>query len=286
MDDDEFSEIFAIPPDTSEYARIREGGNTETPLAMGSSMRRVCFTWNGYTNTGLQDLIKVCTEKSYLYCFGEEIGESGNRHIQGYLEFPSPKKFQTIKNLIPQAHIEKARGNRKQNLEYCQKDGRFSSNFPIPVRERLLRHYHGVVWHDWQAELIRLHDEPPNPRTIRWYIDRSGNSGKSFVAKYLFLRHRVLIADGKKADVFHQIAKRFESEETEDPFRMVILDIPRHNGEYTNYGLLEQIKNGLIMSGKYEGGTIAFETPHLIVLSNQEPDYNKFSSDRWEIINL
>jgi len=278
--DSEFLNFLANTPDTTEYS---EGGNTETPLAMGSSMRRVCFTWNGYTNTGLQELIQKCTQRSYLYCFGEEVGESGNKHIQGYLEFTKPKRFSTIKNLIPHAHIEKARGSRQENLTYCSKDGIVHSNFPVPVKQRLLRQFDGVVWKDWQAELINLHDEPPDPRTIRWYVDRLGNAGKSFVTKYLYLKHRVLVASGKKADVFHQIAKRYEDEENEDEFRMVILDIPRHQSEFTNYGLLEEIKNGLIMSGKYEGGTFVFETPHLIVMSNQEPDYNKFSQDRWDI---
>jgi len=279
--DEEFLEFLANTPDTTNTS----GGNTVNPACSSvSSMRRVCFTWNGYTNTGLQELIQISEHRKYLYCFGEEVGESGNRHIQGYFEFKSPKKFQTIKNLIPQAHIEKAKGNRKQNLEYCQKDGRFFSNFPVPTKQRLLRDvYNDVRWKDWQRELLDLYDTTPHPRAIHWFVDRVGNAGKTFVTKYLYLKHDVLIADGKKADVFHQIAKRFEDEENEKPFRMVILDIPRHNGEYTNYGLLEQIKNGLIMSGKYEGGTVAFEIPHLVVMSNDEPDYNKFSQDRWRM---
>jgi hypothetical protein len=100
------------------------------------------------------------------------------------------------------------------------------------------------------------------------------------------VKHKILLADGKKADVFHQVAKRLENEDDQEAFRMVILDLPRHNQEFTNYGLLEQLKNGLVMSGKYEGGTFAFPSPHVIVMSNQEPDYEKFSLDRWKVINL
>jgi hypothetical protein len=266
------------------YNEYSEEGNTVSSSLGGSSMRRACFTLNGYNNTDIEHIIKTCTERNYLYCFGEEIGDNGNPHLQGYIEFKNPKKFQTLKNFLPRAHWEKAKGNRKQNLTYTQKDGKYSTNFPIPVRQRLLRDvYNEVSWKDWQDELIRLHDQPPHPRAIHWFVDRIGNSGKTFVTKFLYLKHGVLVANGKKADVFHQIAKRYEDEENENPFRMAILDIPRHQSEFTNYGLLEEIKNGLIMSGKYEGGTVAFEVPHLVVMSNDEPDYTKFSMDRWRV---
>ncbi len=66
----------------------------------------------------------------------------------------------------------------------------------------------------------------------------------------------------------------------------MILDLPRHNVDYVNYGLLEQLKNGCMFSGKYEGGQFVFPIPHVVVFANQAPDMSKFSLDRWLIKSL
>lgn len=67
---------------------------------------------------------------------------------------------------------------------------------------------------------------------------------------------------------------------------IVLLDIPRYNKEFTNYGVLEELKNGMIYSGKYEGGLCVFRSPHVIVFSNSKPDKNIMSKDRWNIVNI
>lgn len=154
------------------------------------------------------------------------------------------------------------------------------------MRDQVLKEYDNVVWHGWQQDLLALYVTPPDARHIYWYIDPIGNKGKSFVTRFLVAKYNVVLANGKKADVCHQIAKRFEDPLKEECFRMVILDLPRHQQEFTNYGLLEELKNGLIFSGKYEGGTFVFPIPHVVVMSNAEPDMNKFSMDRWKIVDL
>ena len=82
---------------------------------------------------------------------------------------------------------------------------------------------------------------------------------------------------------FRPIAKKLEDDEV---FNTVILDIPRHNLEYINYGLLEKIKDGLIYSGKYEGRDCIFDNVHLWVFANERPDTSKMSADRWNLITL
>ena len=262
------------------------GGNTITPASLPKTLRKCCFTFNNYTNIEYHKIVEICNDRNYKYCIGEEVGENGTKHLQGYMEFSSPKTFATLKKLLPKAHIEKAKGTRKQNLTYCKKDGKFLCNFPVPLEEQVLNEYKDIEWRPWQQEILDLYVQPPNKRHIYWVIDSVGNKGKTFLTRYLVVKHKILLADGKKADVFHQVAKRLENEDDQEAFRMVILDLPRHNQEFTNYGLLEQLKNGLVMSGKYEGGTFAFPSPHVIVMSNQEPDYEKFSLDRWKVINL
>lgn len=272
--------MTTIPNNTNNIG----GGNTSSPP---KSMKKCCFTLNNPSNTIIKDIVDKCEKRGYLYVIGEEVGEKGTPHLQGYIEFPNPKVWSTVQNLFSKkAHVEKAKGTRAQNLIYCKKDGKFISNFPVPLREQVLAEYENIEWYDWQKKIIALHDEPADNRKIIWITDYVGNRGKSFLTRYMVVKHNIVLADGKKADIFHQIAKRLEDVDNEVCFDMVILDIPRHNQEFINYGLLEQLKNGLIMSGKFEGGTFVFKIPHVIVMSNELPDYTKFSMDRWETIIL
>jgi hypothetical protein len=60
--------------------------------------------------------IKFCVWQS-------ELGSSGTLHIQGYLEFMSPQRFSSTRDLFKGlAHIEPRRGTRHQAIKYCTKN--------------------------------------------------------------------------------------------------------------------------------------------------------------------
>lgn len=272
---------------SSDYADHRGEGNTNPP-SRNTSMRRVCMTLNNYTEVEYADLIDLMISRKYKYIIAKEVGENGTPHLQCYIEFGKALKFRTVKNLQPRAHWEKARGNREDNLKYCTKDDNYNTNFVIRVDQAELfrkRLYNNVVWKDWQQQIIDecAGDETiEHMRKITWIVDRPGCAGKSFLARYLYIEYGTIIASGKKADVFNQI-KEWIADKEKEMFRIVVLDIPRKNFEYVNYGAIEEIKNGLIHSGKYEGGTCLFWPPHVIVFANEEPDYNALSADRWDV---
>ncbi len=56
------------------------------------------------------------------------------------------------------------------------------------------------------------------------------------------------------------------------------------------YSLIENFKNGIMFSSKYESGTRIFTPPHVIVFANFIPDIldrgNKLSADRWQTHEL
>lgn len=54
--------------------------------------------------------------------FQLEQGESGTPHFQIYLEFKNQKRFETLKNQFPTAHIEKRLGTKEQARNYCMKE--------------------------------------------------------------------------------------------------------------------------------------------------------------------
>ncbi len=69
--------------------------------------------------------------------------------------------------------------------------------------------------------------------------------------------------------------------------RVLILDCPRSKqGDFIQYDFLEDVKNGRVFSGKYESGMKYLPACHVVVMMNEDPDYTKLSSDRFEVIEL
>lgn len=84
-----------------------------------SRARSYVFTINNYTADDLDSVIAL--DAKYL-CFGFEEGKEGTPHIQGYVQFPNPIEFGTVKNQLVRAHLEVAKGSPKQNEIYCSKE--------------------------------------------------------------------------------------------------------------------------------------------------------------------
>lgn len=56
---------------------------------------------------------------------GREVGESGTRHLQGYIELSTRYRLTQVKRIpgFQRAHLERRRGNARQAADYCLKDG-------------------------------------------------------------------------------------------------------------------------------------------------------------------
>lgn len=249
--------------------------------------RRWCLTFNNWTEKDLKDIEAFVSMSQCYIVVGAEIGKiNKTKHLQCYLEGKNQIDFSKLKSTFPKAHLEKARGKRDKNIEYCSKEGNVLMNtFPDNINQKLLKSYNEVIWKPWQQDVLNIIESKPDSRTIYWFYDYQGNIGKSFLCKYIWLKYKCIIGSGKKQDIFHQIKTWMEENEGEEP-EIVILDVPRTNIDYVNYGAIEEIKNGLIYSGKYEGGVCAFNHPHVIIFANSKPDEEKFSKDRWNIVEV
>lgn len=82
--------------------------------------RAWCFTLNNPLDEEEKSLKEL--ECRYMI-FGREVGEEGTPHLQGYVYFKSLKSLKQVKKCMPRAHLEVAKGNPDQNIEYCSKDG-------------------------------------------------------------------------------------------------------------------------------------------------------------------
>lgn len=255
-----------------------------------SRCRRWVFTLNNWNEEEYESIKEWLHNNTVGFVVGKEVGENGTPHLQGYFECKDGKTFNVIKKMNERAHFEKAKGNREQNIKYCTKDKDFEQwgiAKKISIREKeilmkLEEEYKDVVWKDWQKDILEMISGKPDNRAVWWIVDEKGNQGKSYLVNYIMMTQKAILADGKKTDVFNQVLQFMEN----DVPKIIILDIPRSNEGYVNYGVLEQLKNGVIYSGKYEGGCCFFRIPHVIVMANFWPDESKLSADRWRIVEL
>ena len=88
------------------------------------------FTLN---NWSADDLIEISGWPSKYVVVGEETGESGTPHLQGYAIFEKRLRWTAVKKIHKRAHWEAAKGNLAQNYEYCTKDGIFHEYGEKPI---------------------------------------------------------------------------------------------------------------------------------------------------------
>ncbi len=267
--------------DTNRMGKL---GNTKTNLRS----RKFCITLNNFSKVEYSSLLKHFKLESLKYIVGKE-GDTKTPHLQIYVIYKNARSFKSIKDICPRGHIEKAKGSLIQNFEYCSKEGNYVANFDIRTTKEkaidlCLQEYKDVVWKPFQTRVLDLIEArlKSKKRFIYWFYERTGNVGKSFLCKYIVMKYKVIIGEGKKNDVFNQINTFMLTDIPE----IVLLDIPRDNLDFINYGAIESIMNGCIYSGKYEGGVCIFPKPLVIVFANDKPDKTRMSLDRWKISKI
>jgi hypothetical protein len=85
--------------------------------------RNVCFTLNNPVDADREHLKGNAVFKYIIY--GEEVGESGTPHLQGYCELAKRTRWEALKKLFPTAHLERREGTASEAATYCKKDGKF-----------------------------------------------------------------------------------------------------------------------------------------------------------------
>lgn len=250
---------------TNRSNRSRGVGNTKQP----PPAKHWCFTLNNWNN----DEIDPIDPSICKYVFGEEIGEEGTAHIQGYIELKKKGRLSEVKKIFPRAHFEKCR-NIKASIEYCKKDGTYRTN----IRE-ITTHRPNGFWCDTIEGLIGT---IPDFRKIYWFWSEEGNIGKSSFAKYMYVKYGVkVITSTKSMDIVTLIDEDDE---------MILFDWPRCSQvrEYCPFNALEQIKNGFITDGKLKkkARVTCMNSPHVVIMANEPPSEHKLSRDRWVIYNI
>lgn len=145
-----------------------------------------------------------------------------------------------------------------------------------------------ITLRPWQETLLQRIAERDD-RAIYWVIDRVGGKGKTTFGNWLS-RHEpnswVQCQSASLPDAMMYFLARLRSG-NEWNGKGVIIDLPRQDdGREYLYRSLESIKNGILVSSRYQGINVQIDPPILIVFANWPPLTNQLSQDRWRIIDL
>lgn len=278
---------------------------------MNVRSRHFAFTCNNYTDWDQEYIASLDYKHAVI---GREVGENGTPHLQGHISFKEKKSLAAVIKLLEGCHVSVAR-NAAASIEYCKKDEDFSefgsagvgsgtrtdllsalddAKAGMPLRELrathpsvMCRYSHFVAeyradyikpalpdiqLHDWQVHLDTALRTAPDRRTIHLVIDPIGGAGKSTFCCWLInnLPSVQLFGGGKGADLAYAC---------QEPV-VALFDFARSQDEYRPWGMVEQIKNGVVFSSKYNSSTKYFNPPHVVVFTNSDIEPGKLSEDR------
>lgn len=247
------------------------------------AFRGRCFigTWNSFPED-YKDKLKAYEKAT----FQEEIGESGNHHIQFAIKTKNPTTIKAMAADLVGAHIEHAK-NWFACEAYCKKSetavaGTQESTVKTrkPVRDPL----EGKSLRPIQSKIMRILGGEPDDRTINWVVDYAGNSGKTCLAKHLCLTNpeSTLYVSGKASDIKYGVYTFLQKFELE----VLLIDLTRSVEGFVSYQAIEECKNGIFYNTKYESGMCCFNPPHIVVFANFAPETHKLSADRWNILDV
>lgn len=141
-------------------------------------------------------------------------------------------------------------------------------------KDELLRSMESRPLRAWQNKLVDELTHDPDDRKVIWYYDPIGNTGKTWMCKYLYAHGDVAyFTNGKASDIAHA----YKGE------RVVVFDFSRSNEEWINYQSIETTKNGMMFSGKYNSTTKCYSCPWVVCMANFKPKLDALSMDRWDI---
>jgi len=239
-----------------------------------------CFTLNNYTESEHNKIIEqlVLRNDELLYVVGEEVGESGTPHLQGFFTMIDESRVRPtyLKLNNKRIHWESMKGTIKQNYIYCTKDGKYKTNFRrnMLIAMKLLKLTDGCELKEWQKQAVEL---IKNIKTDRCpiFIIGGGNDGKTFLAKYLIEHFDYgYMSNARSADIAFYVSKNIKPG--------YVINYTKSIGANFNYSVLEDLKDGLLFSGKYESTSLLMDSPQLIVLMNKMPHtWQTLSYDRF-----
>lgn len=266
----------------------QEGGSNQSPSFTKEKTKFQCkqyfFTYHINAScsfeqafTLLEQLVPHCSK----YVWGEEYGKSSDTpHIQGAFILHKKQRADYIQKHFFEFPVHLVRLKDWQaSLDYCQKECNKIVTNSLPYVCEIQKLY------DWQQDVLDILKDNPDDRSIHWIFDYRGCKGKTTLCKYIFTHYKgVIVTGGRESDMFNGIVKYQELNGSLP--KIVLIDIPRSKENFVSWSGIEKIKDMFFYSGKYEGGMVCGESPHVICFSNFDAPKHEISNDRWNIQEL
>lgn len=120
-----------------------------------------CFTINNPNETVRDVLASLHPTTAKYVVFGNETGDSGTPHLQGYIQFNTNQRLLAAKaHLGGTCHLSLSRGTPEQASAYCKKDGDYQEFGEITVRVKKVAPLDAFI------EYIKQLDHRPSEREL------------------------------------------------------------------------------------------------------------------------
>ena len=132
----------------------------------------------------------------------------------------------------------------------------------------------------WQEELVgEIRNVRGSDRVVTWIVDTPGGAGKSLMCQWL-------LSQGVfgKGILFQDLDYRTNSY-LYNSERLVMFGIPRTTTP-TDLRFVEDVKNGYLISTKYECSKKIFPSPVVIIFANDYHVKTLLSLDRWNVFHI
>lgn len=215
---------------------------------------------------GLKPLKALCEK----YVFAEEHGSSGGTpHLQGAFRLHTKNRDSALRKFFKHGVTLRKLGNWKKAFAYCIKErNRIESSEAIP---EIIDTIDVNDFYPWQKNIRDLFETKADNRSIYWVTGQQGVGKTCFIKWCVINVPGCLVLNGKPADMKNGIVEYRKTHY--NPPRVILSNIGFDNCMSSiNYTGYEDIKDMCFYSGKYEGGMVCGNSPHLMIFANERPD--------------
>jgi hypothetical protein len=159
---------------------------------------------------------------------------------------------------------------------------RYNMDLAVERKQQMIEDLAKCTLLPWQQKIATIVENDPDPRDVWIVLDKKGNSGKTWLCRYLASKHPEeveTITNGKTADLSYIIAQKPQC-------TTVLVTLHRSTESVVNYQAIEQFKDGVFTSTKYQSTSITAPPKNIVLFSNYDPDWDALSIDRWKIMVL
>lgn len=247
----------------------------------------------GHNHTDIKMALKDWCKK---WAFQLEKSDDGYWHWQGRMSLIKKRR---INEIAPLLHAEEAltnihlsptsKENANNTFYVMKKDTRMEGPWTdeddeeVHVLTSQLKDFLTKEMYDWQKVTIELCKQK-DFREIKLIYDTEGNAGKSILCEYL--EYNGLAYEIPPFRLMEDLMQCVMGIKTHPCY---VIDMPRAMkkdklGEF--YAGIECIKNGVAYDKRYAFKKKRFDRPQVIVFTNELPQFDLLSKDRWSVYEL